>query len=286
MNNGTCTLENLCQRLKRANLKECHELAKVVMKAHSDIHNGPYMDSHSILQLLMHCDAIRDLPGFQEILNVCLCDHLGRKGFENSPYPQLMFWQKALNTVLSVNAGKIASQCPDKTQIAQNIFNNRFEALQTMLQAEKYESINENCPGLYCYHYYALFICSLHAATVYISCHENIDIDHLKTALMLKNLDVINTPDHAQFGSVLKCQQQNTDYKSYYIRFSVFCLGAGYGHGVNRHSGNYYGGGISFDPFWNDDQISTTEQTTLTLRIKDNQGRSIWRDENPILATK
>ena len=122
----------------------------------------------------------------------------------------------------------------------------------------------------------------LQAATVYISCHENIDIDHLTTALMLKNLDVINTPDHAQFDLCLSVNNKTQIITS----GSGIRLGAGYGHSTNRHSGNYYGGGISFDPFWNDDQISTTEQTTLTLKIKDNQGRSIWRDEKSFSGNK
>ncbi len=121
----------------------------------------------------------------------------------------------------------------------------------------------------------------LKAATVYISCHENIDIDHLKTALMLKNLDVIDTPDGAQFDLCLRTKNKTQIITS----GSGVRLGAGYGHGFN-HRSNYYGGGISFDPFWDDDRISTSEQTTLELQIKDHQGRSVWRNEKSYSGTK
>ena len=123
------------------------------------------------------------------------------------------------------------------------------------------------------------FIClPIQAVTVYISCHENIDIDHLKIALSLKNLDITNTPD-AQFDL---CFSINN--KTIITSGSGLRLGAGYGH---RHSTrNYYGTGINFDPFWDHDQISATEQTSLMLQIKDHQGRSVWRDEKAYTGNK
>ncbi len=118
----------------------------------------------------------------------------------------------------------------------------------------------------------------IQAVTVYISCHENIDIDHLKTALSLKNLDIINTTD-AQFDLCFSVNR-----KTIITSDSGLRLGAGYGH--RSSSRNYYGTGISFDPFWDNDQINTTEQSSLMLQIKDSQGRSVWRDEKAYTGNK
>ena len=132
---GIAPLQTLCDRLKVP--KDCHDLAKVITKEHGQIHSVQHMDEQAALQVLMACDAIRRPARFAQILNVCLCDHLGRKGFEHSPYPQLESWQKALQAVQAVNAGEVAKQSTDKEQIAQNIFNYRSEALKPVLLAAK-----------------------------------------------------------------------------------------------------------------------------------------------------
>ena len=137
---GLAPLQILSDRLKAP--KECHDLAKIVCKEHGQIHNGQHMDHISVLQVLIACDAIRRPARFKQTLNVCYCDHLGRKGFEHSPYPQLEFWKKALQAVQAVNAGEIARQSARQEQIAQNIFNNRCEALKPVLLAAK-EGVNQ-----------------------------------------------------------------------------------------------------------------------------------------------
>ncbi len=125
-----------------------------------------------------------------------------------------------------------------------------------------------------------LFCSSLPAATVYLSCYENLDKYVLATNLSLKNFNIIDTPD-AQFDLCFSVRNStHTVYSSNRAN-----IGLGYGrYGSRNHS---YGGAIGYDPFWDDYAIPQTyEQTYLSLQIKDAQGRSIWKQEKAVTRIK
>ena len=125
-----------------------------------------------------------------------------------------------------------------------------------------------------------LFCSSLPAATVYLSCYENLDKYVLATNLSLKNFNIIDTPD-AQFDFCFSVRNSTqTVYSSNRAN-----IGLGYGNYGSRSRS--YGGAIGYDPFWDDYAIPQTyEQTYLSLQIKDSQGRSIWKQEKAVTRIK
>jgi tRNA nucleotidyltransferase (CCA-adding enzyme) len=89
--------------------KSCLQLARRVTQWHGWIHKGnlkmPWSD---ILALLKQTDAFRQPDRFEQLLLACKADHLGRKGFEDQPYPQYDFWLGALSACKEVDTASLA----------------------------------------------------------------------------------------------------------------------------------------------------------------------------------
>ena len=68
-----------------------------------------------------------------QILQVCICDALGRAGHENDAYPQADYLSRALQAAQTVDAGAIAQQCDDKESIPEKIREARVAAVAEVL---------------------------------------------------------------------------------------------------------------------------------------------------------
>lgn len=67
---------------------DCRELAELVAREHTHVHQSEGFSPEARLRLLERCDAWRRPQRFAELLWACECDARGRLGLENRAYPQ------------------------------------------------------------------------------------------------------------------------------------------------------------------------------------------------------
>ncbi len=100
-------VEQICQRLKVQN--DIRDLAIMTAREHGTVGRAGEMRAATIVKLLERCDAFRKPARFSAMLDASECDHLGRKGMADRPYPQKPLLLSALAAAQSVNAGAIAA---------------------------------------------------------------------------------------------------------------------------------------------------------------------------------
>ncbi len=105
---GVQLVEQLCKRLKVQN--EIRDLALMTAREHGTVARAEEMRAATVVKLLERCDAFRKPARFAAMLDACECDHLGREGFADRPFPQKPRLLAALAAAQSVNAGAIAAQ--------------------------------------------------------------------------------------------------------------------------------------------------------------------------------
>ncbi len=105
---GVALAEQLCRRLKVQN--DVRELAVITAREHGNVQRAQELRAATIVKLLERCDAFRKPARFAALLDASECDHLGRLGFEDRPFPQKPLLLQALAAAQSVNAGAIAAE--------------------------------------------------------------------------------------------------------------------------------------------------------------------------------
>lgn len=83
---GIAPLRSLCKRLKVP--REYEDFAYYVILYHSEMHHLYRKGPAGIVDLLDHLDAWRRPERIKPWILCCKCDFLGRKGFENRPFPR------------------------------------------------------------------------------------------------------------------------------------------------------------------------------------------------------
>jgi tRNA nucleotidyltransferase (CCA-adding enzyme) len=123
----------LCGRLRVP--VECRDVALLTARHHGVIHkigDDECLRPATIVKLLENCDALRRPQRFDMVLDACEADYRGRRGREDSAYPQAARWRAALAAVRAVAAGDIARACNDPGHIAERIHAARIEAVKGM----------------------------------------------------------------------------------------------------------------------------------------------------------
>ena len=101
-------IESMCERLRVP--AECRDLARATARWHGDAHRARELKAPELLALLDGTDALRRPARFADVVEACRCDHLGRLGFTNTPYPQQEFLLGALATLQTIDFGRIAKE--------------------------------------------------------------------------------------------------------------------------------------------------------------------------------
>jgi tRNA nucleotidyltransferase (CCA-adding enzyme) len=107
-------VEAVCKRLKIPN--DCRDLARMTAREHGNVARALELRANTITTLLERCDAFRKPQRFIDMLRACECDHRGRTGFADQPFPQAAYLERALNAARGVDAGKIAQRYIDQPQ--------------------------------------------------------------------------------------------------------------------------------------------------------------------------
>ncbi len=124
----------LCRRLKVPN--DCRDLALLAARWHGDIHRGAELRPATVVRLLEQTDALRRPERFEQLLQVCLCDFVGRLGQEAAAYAIPARFHRALAAVRAVDAGAIARQCTEPARLPERIHAARVDAARAALAAE------------------------------------------------------------------------------------------------------------------------------------------------------
>ena len=113
---------------------ECRELALLMAREHSNIHQSGKFDTAARLRLLERCDAWRRPARFEQLLWACECDARGRLGLEQSPYPQRQQLQHDLDATLKLDLGAVSAAAIaaglSGPAIGQEVHKARLAALQ------------------------------------------------------------------------------------------------------------------------------------------------------------
>jgi tRNA nucleotidyltransferase (CCA-adding enzyme) len=88
---------------------DCRELAELVAREHTHVHQSAAFSAEARLRLLQRCDAWRRPQRFAELLWACECDARGRLGLENRPYPQRERLAADLAATLTVDLAAVSA---------------------------------------------------------------------------------------------------------------------------------------------------------------------------------
>ena len=98
--------DGVCHRLKIPN--DCRDLALMAAREHGNVGRALELRANTIVKMLERCDGFRKPQRFIDMLQVAECDHRGRTGFEDLPFPQKPRLAAALHAARAVDAGAIA----------------------------------------------------------------------------------------------------------------------------------------------------------------------------------
>jgi tRNA nucleotidyltransferase (CCA-adding enzyme) len=112
---GEAPLLSLCERLRVPS--ECRDLARITVLHHTKVHHALELRPETVLNLFKACDALRRPDRFLQMLAATLADARGRLHFEDTRYPQVEWLTALLHAALELDAGAVARQCEDKSQL-------------------------------------------------------------------------------------------------------------------------------------------------------------------------
>ncbi|MCZ8073756.1 MAG: multifunctional CCA addition/repair protein [Paucibacter sp.] len=89
---------------------DCRELAELVAREHTHVHQSEGFSPEARLRLMERCDAWRRPERFEQLLWACECDARGRLGLEDRPYPQRDKLLQDLRAVQAVDLAAVSAQ--------------------------------------------------------------------------------------------------------------------------------------------------------------------------------
>jgi tRNA nucleotidyltransferase (CCA-adding enzyme) len=128
-------VEQVCMRLKISN--DCRDLARMTAREHGNVGRALELRANTMVNLFERCDAFRKPQRFIDMLRAAECDHRGRTGFADRPFPQAAWLEQALNAARAVHSGAIAKRHSDQPQrIPEAIHQARVDAVSRVVEAE------------------------------------------------------------------------------------------------------------------------------------------------------
>ena len=88
---------------------DCRELAELVAREHTHVHQSTSFSAEARLRLLERCDAWRRPQRFEQLLWACECDAKGRLGLETRDYPQRARLTADLRATLAVDLAAVSA---------------------------------------------------------------------------------------------------------------------------------------------------------------------------------
>ncbi|MDZ4201058.1 MAG: multifunctional CCA addition/repair protein [Gallionella sp.] len=127
-------LHKLCERLRVP--ADCRDLGLLVARYHGDVHRAKALRPDTIVRLFQAADAWRRPERFEQLLQACSSDARGRAENENDPYPEMDYLLRAMHAARTVDAGEIARQCKDKSEIPERVRLARINAVERAIRGK------------------------------------------------------------------------------------------------------------------------------------------------------
>jgi len=110
--------------------RACRELGALVAEYHAHCHRAFELKPQTILKLLKEIDAFRRPERYQKFLLACEADARGRTGFEDRPYPQAAYLERAGKEAGRVKADQVTDTAANGAAIGAEIDKKRLEAIK------------------------------------------------------------------------------------------------------------------------------------------------------------
>jgi len=123
-------VQDICDRLRLPG--DCRDLARLAARWHGDAHAALQLGAEQILSMMDGTDALRRPERFRDFVKACACDHHGRLGFADVPYPSREFLLAAMSTLQALDFGNIAESNAD--DIAGAIDRAKLRQLQRFIE--------------------------------------------------------------------------------------------------------------------------------------------------------
>lgn len=127
--------EQVCMRLKVPG--ECRDLALMTAREHGNVGRAFEMRPDTLVKFFARCDAFRKPQRFLDMLRASECDHRGRTGLEQQPFPQAAYLEGALQAAQQIDAGAIAQQQTQPQRIPEAILAARTEQVAAYVQQQR-----------------------------------------------------------------------------------------------------------------------------------------------------
>jgi tRNA nucleotidyltransferase (CCA-adding enzyme) len=129
---GVALVEAMCSRYKVP--AAYRDLGKVVAEHHLRCHRVLEMKASSVVKLLGKLDAFRRPDRLRQFVLACHADAIGRKGFENRPYPQAEFLNAAYAAASQVSAKAIVDRGFTGSRVGELMHAQRTSAVKNMMK--------------------------------------------------------------------------------------------------------------------------------------------------------
>lgn len=123
---GVGLLDDVCARFKIP--KRYADLAKLNARYHTHVHKAFELTPKKLLKVLNTCDIYRKPERFEQILLTCEADSRGRTGYEQSDYPQRLFYQELADVCRGVDVKAIIEEGFTGVQVKEKLHQRRMSA--------------------------------------------------------------------------------------------------------------------------------------------------------------
>jgi len=113
------------------------DLAVKVAKYHGQCHRAFELKASTLLKLLMAIDAFRQSEKLADFLLACEADARGRRGFENSQYPQAAYVNEAFLAAKAVATKELVEKGFQGAEMGKEIAKARVRAIQLVKDAQR-----------------------------------------------------------------------------------------------------------------------------------------------------
>lgn len=132
---GVQLVKVMCERLRVPN--GCRDLGVLCARWHGEVHQARSLTAQRLLALFEGADALRRPERFRELIAACACDHHGRIGFENVPYPPHEHLLATLIKLQGIDQATIAKSVARPADISVAIHQARLSALNPKINEQR-----------------------------------------------------------------------------------------------------------------------------------------------------
>ncbi|MDG3089096.1 multifunctional CCA addition/repair protein [Vibrio hannami] len=129
---GLPIIKQLCERVRVPN--DYKELSLAVCAQHSNIHRTKELRPATFLKIFNKLDVWRKPEKLAGVLLCCQADHQGRKGSEETPYPQKSIFESAYQAALSIEVQEIIADGFKGKAIRDELDKRRVDAIAEVVR--------------------------------------------------------------------------------------------------------------------------------------------------------